>query len=168
MFLSIHLYVLFYSISILFQLLVFFLNIVNIFYTQIAGKDTLEELTSVEKDRIEEKLVSHGLSDVPLTMLNKDKAIRDLLSAEVIITRTLAMDSFFKGLDCMGLGKILRSYPTIIAPLIFPSPHEAILDPDQVKSSFDVEHVNNSEEEDFALSWFHRFIHDSASEKGKF
>ena len=58
-FLSIHLHVLFYSISILFQLLVFFLNIVNIFYTQIAGKDTLEELTSVEKDRIEEKLVSH-------------------------------------------------------------------------------------------------------------
>ena len=101
-------------------------------------------------------------------MLNKDKATRDLLSAEVIITRTLAMDSFFKGLDCMGLGKILCSYPTIIAPLMFPSPHEAILDPDQVKSSFDMEHVNNSEEEDFALSWFHRFIHDSASEKGKF
>lgn len=87
---------------------------------QISVKDTLEELTIEEKDKIEEKLVNHCLSDVPLTIFNKDKAIRDLLCAEGIITRTLAMDSFFKGLDCMGSGKILRSYLTKLAPHISP------------------------------------------------
>ena len=58
------------------------------------GKYDLEELTVDDREKLEEKIVSHGLSDVPLTKLNKDKAIKDLMTAEVIITRTLAMDSW--------------------------------------------------------------------------
>lgn len=63
------------------------------------SKDDLEELTADDREKLEEKIVSHGLSDVPLTKLNKDRAIKDIMTTEVIITRTLAMDSFFKGLQ---------------------------------------------------------------------
>lgn len=59
------------------------------------SKDDLEELTADDREKLEEKIVSHGLSDVPLTKLNKDRAIKDIMTTEVIITRTLAMDSFF-------------------------------------------------------------------------
>ena len=59
------------------------------------GKDDLQ-LTANEREKLQAKVVSHGLTDIPLTKLNKDKAIKDLMTAEVIITRTLAMDSFFK------------------------------------------------------------------------
>ena len=79
----------------------------------MVGKDDLQELTAEEREKLEEKIVSHGVSDVPLTKLNKDKAIKDLMTADVVITRTLAMDSFFKGLDCMGLGRILRKNSSI-------------------------------------------------------
>jgi len=65
----------------------------------VLSKDDLEELTADDREKLEEKIVSHGLSDVPLTKLNKDRAIKDIMTTEVIITRTLAMDSFFKGLQ---------------------------------------------------------------------
>jgi len=65
----------------------------------VFSKDDLEELTADDREKLEEKIVSHGLSDVPLTKLNKDRAIKDIMTTEVIITRTLAMDSFFKGLQ---------------------------------------------------------------------
>jgi len=61
----------------------------------VLNKDDLEELTADDREKLEEKIVSHGLSDVPLTKLNKDRAIKDIMTAQVIITRTLAMDSFF-------------------------------------------------------------------------
>jgi len=61
----------------------------------VFSKDDLEELTADDREKLEEKIVSHGLSDVPLTKLNKDRAIKDIMTTEVIITRTLAMDSFF-------------------------------------------------------------------------
>ena len=72
-------------------------------YCKVIGKDDLTELTAYEREKLEEMIVTHGLSDVPLTNLNKDKAIKDLLIAGVLITRTLAMDSFFKGLGCLGI-----------------------------------------------------------------
>ena len=63
----------------------------------------VKDIDTSAKDKVEELMVRHGLSDIPLTDLNKDKAVNDLLVAEVIITRTLALDRFFAGLNCLGL-----------------------------------------------------------------
>ena len=44
------------------------------------------------KDKVEELMVRHGLSDIPLTDLNEEKDVNDLVVAEVIITHTLVLD----------------------------------------------------------------------------
>ena len=75
------------------------------------------------KDKVEELMVRHGLSDIPLTDLNKEKAVNDLLVAEVIIKRTLSLDRFFAGLNGVGLGDLLRTYP-VIKNVLFPSPDQ--------------------------------------------
>ena len=80
-------------------------------------------------------MVSHGLTDIPLTEINKKKAVKDLTVAEVVITRVLAMEAIYKGLKSLGLGKLLRSYPTLIAPKIFPSIEEAVIHVDQKKKN---------------------------------
>lgn len=77
-------------------------------------------------------MVRHRLSDIPLTDLNKDKAVNDLLLAEVIITPTLALDRFFAGLNCLGLGDLLQRYP-VIKNVIFPSPDQVKVDPETLK-----------------------------------
>ena len=135
---------------------------------QIIGKEDLD-LNSEERDRLEEKLESHGLSDmIPISNMNKDKAIKDLLVAEVVITRVIAMDSIFKGLNCLGLGKILRSYPSIIAPIIFPSPDDVKVCPEDVKMKFQgYEQDCDTQERIQAKEWFWDFIGESAVLKGK-
>ena len=67
----------------------------------------VKDIDTSAKDKVEELMVRHGLSDIPRTDLNKDKAVNDLLVAEVIITRMLALDRFFAGLNCLGLGDLL-------------------------------------------------------------
>lgn len=71
------------------------------------GKDDLEEFIVDDREKLEEKIVSYGFSDVLFNKLNKDKGIKDFMIVEVIIIRILVMDYFFKGFDCMGLGRIL-------------------------------------------------------------
>ena len=44
------------------------------------------------------------------------------------------MEAIYKGLKSLGLGKLLRSYPTLIAPKIFPSIEEAVIHVDQKKN----------------------------------
>lgn len=133
------------------------------------GKDDLEELTADDREKLEEKIVSHGLSDVPLTKLNKDKATKDLMTAEVIITRTLAMDSFFKGLDCMGLGKILRENSSI-SKEVFPTKDDIDIDATMVKERMRTgihgQHDTRSAEQKLACEWFCKFIDESSSLKG--
>ena len=63
----------------------------------------VKDIDTSAKDKVEELMVRHGLCDIPLTDLNKDKAVNDLLVAEVIITRTLALDRFFAGLIVLAL-----------------------------------------------------------------
>ena len=81
-------------------------------------------------------MVRHGLSDIPLTELNKEKDVNDLLVAEVIITHThthtLVLDRFFAGLNCLGLGDLLRMYP-VIKNLIFPSSDQVKVDAETLK-----------------------------------
>jgi len=121
------------------------------------------------KINLKENMVSHGLTDIPLTNLNKEKAMKDTLVAEVLITRVLAMNKFFEGLDVMGLGKFLRRYPSIIGPLIFPRTSAVFVCPVQVKAkSSDIIHVKSDDKERNAIEWYHSFIRDSAELTGVF
>jgi len=130
----------------------------------VIGKERLD-LTAEERDKIEEKMVGHGLTDVPLTEMNKEKAINDLLKAEVVITRVVAMDAMFRGLNCLGLGKLLRSYPTLIAPIVFPD--ESQVDPNVIKQKFERGTQGcDSEQKERAREWFFKFIDESANLEG--
>ena len=142
-------------------------NSCNILF-QVLSHD-ISELTSEEKDKLEGRMVSHGLTDIPITDLNKDKAMKDTLIAEVLITRVLAMNKFFEGLDCMGLGKLLRGYPSIIGPLIFPTTSAVSVHPEQVKAkSSNIIHINSNDKERQAIQWYYTFIQDSAELTGMF
>lgn len=37
-------------------------------------------------------MVRHGLIDIPITELNKEKAVQDLIVSEGLVTRVLALD----------------------------------------------------------------------------
>ncbi|CAH3045955.1 unnamed protein product [Porites lobata] len=60
-----------------------------------------------------------SLDDLP------DLDLKHILEAEVsiIIKRTLSLDRFFAGLNCVGLGDLLRTYP-VIKNVLFPSPDQ--------------------------------------------
>lgn len=126
----------------------------------MVGKDDLQELTADEREKLEEKIVSHGLSDVPLTKLNKDKAIKDLMTA---------MDSFFKGLDCMGLGRILRENSSI-SKEGFLTKDDVDIDPNMVKDRMRTgiyeQCDSRSAEQKLACEWFYKFIDESSSLQG--
>lgn len=113
-------------------------------------------------------MVRHGLTDIPISNLNKDKGINDLLVAEVVITRTLALDSFFRGLNCLGLGDLLHKYP-VIARLVFPSPADVVVDPEMILQK--LEHAKRQikecgKKEEQAWQWFLRFIKEEGRCKG--
>ena len=96
----------------------------------------MHQVDDEAKDKVEELLVRHGLTDaVPLSDVNKEKAIKDLLVAEVLVTRTIALDSFFRGLNTLGLGDLLRKHPSI-TKFVFPSMEEASVDMDILKASY--------------------------------
>ena len=78
-------------------------------------------------------LVKHGLTDIPLTDVNKERAIQDLLVAEVLVTRTAALDLFFTSLNALGLGKLLIKYP-IIQEVVLQSLKQAPIDIDYLKT----------------------------------
>jgi len=138
----------------------------TLFISQIIGKDDLK-LSDEERDRVEERMVCHGLTEIPLTVLNKEKAIKDLLIAEVLITRVMAMDAIFKGMNSLGLGKLMRSYPTITAPLVFPSTDEATLDPKVIQQRFEKGAEScDSEKKEQAKAHFLTFIGESANITG--
>ncbi|CAB3986294.1 Hypothetical predicted protein [Paramuricea clavata] len=49
-----------------------------------------EDIDPVTKDLVKERMVRHGLVDIPISSLNKNKAVNDPLVAEVVITCMLA------------------------------------------------------------------------------
>ena len=120
--------------------------------------------TSEEKDKLEEKIVAHGLQEIPLTSLNKDKAVEDILIAEVLVTRTLAIDHFVKGLNHLGLGRLLQQHPNL-AKEVLPSTKDVEINPTEVKAKFKHE-AEKSELEERVISWFMSFIEESSSLQG--
>ena len=116
-------------------------------------------------------LVRHGLTThVPLSALNIDLAVKDLLVAEVIVTRTLPLDALLKGMNVLGLGELLRKYPSAVSK-IFPSVEDAVVSADIFLHKVtlgDGEVKNNLDElEEQAWKWFQRFVEESENRKGK-
>lgn len=116
-------------------------------------------------------MVRHGLVDIPITSLNKNKAVNDLLLAEVVITRTLALESFFKGINCLGLGDLMRKYP-VITRVVFPSIADSVIDPEVLLNRLEELRKKNrikvnGEKEEQAWQWFTRFIGEVGSCKGE-
>ena len=113
----------------------------------------------------------HGLTThVPLSALNIDLAVKDLLVAEVIVTRTLPLDALLKGMNVLGFGELLRKYPSAVSK-IFPSVEDAVVSADIFLHKVtlgDGEVKNNLNElEEQAWKWFQRFVEESENRKGK-
>lgn len=143
------------------------------------NKTSTADIDCDVKDIIENMLVKHGLTDVPLTDVNKEKAIKDLLVAEVLITRTLALDAFFRGLNSLGLGNLLRKHPSI-KEFVLPSLKQVAVDIEFLKSKLNeamkehttVENSKNDGQIDIVAKeatwkWFMRFIDDAKTLEGK-
>ena len=125
-------------------------------------------MSAIAKDRVEELMVKHGLTDVPITDLNKEKAVNDLLVAEVFITCTLALDTFFRGLNCLGLGDLLRKYP-VIKDTVVPSPDNVEIDPETLKSKFlqaKGQAAENCKEDEQSWNWFLQFVEEAGNCEG--
>lgn len=132
----------------------------------VYGTDGFEKLTPEEKDKLEELLVRCGLTThVPLTALNIDLVVKDLLVAEVIVMRTLPLDAPLKGINVSGLRELLRKYPSAVSK-IFPSVQDAVVSADIFlhKVTLADEEVKNNEPEEV---WFQRFVEESGNQKGK-
>ena len=107
-------------------------------------------------------MVRHGLTDIPLTNLNKDKAVLDLLVPYIIVTRTHALDMFFKGLNASGIGSLLRQFPEL-SKVILPSPTDVNVDLDLVKANLTVDGDVDTDGRKKAYEWFTKFLDDSAN-----
>ena len=137
----------------------------------------VSEIDPDAKDLVEGLLVKHGLTDVPLTDINKEKAVKDLLVAEVLVTRTAALDSMFRGLNYLGLGDLLRQYP-IFKEIVLPLLEQAVVDvellkrklSDAVKKHRSSREDLNSDDvanEDKTCEWLMRFLDEVSDLFGK-
>ncbi|XP_068681680.1 G2/M phase-specific E3 ubiquitin-protein ligase-like [Montipora foliosa] len=143
------------------------LELKGLLQEKILQKKNIDEVDGEAKDKVEELLVRHGLTEaVPLSDLNKDKAMNDLLVAEVLVTRTVALDSFFHGLNSLGLGDLLRKHPSI-TEFVFPSIEEASVDMDILKSKLlQANPIQEIVGEAQAQSWvwFLEYVNNSSSD----
>ena len=113
-------------------------------------------------------MVRHGLTMwVPLTALNIDAAVQDLMIAEVLSTRAQPLESMFKGMNCLGLGVLLRENPDLVNK-VFPSPKDVLIDVDLMtkKIKVDVGVKMDSEEKQQTFQWFLQFVKESGELEG--
>ena len=125
----------------------------------------MHQVDDEAKDKVEELLVRHGLTDaVPQSDVNKEKAIKDLLVAEVLVTRTIALDSLFRALNTLGLGDLLRKHPSI-TKFVFPTMEEASVDMAILKSKILQAHpVGEAQAQ--AWEWFLEYVDNTSSNVG--
>lgn len=135
--------------------------------TQFKDETKIKDIDSNLKGKLEDMLVKHGLTDaVPLTDVNKSKAIKDLLIAEVLITRTLALDSFFKGLNVHGLGDLLRKHPGVVS-YVLPTKEEAAVDVALFKGRLVFCDEDLNDEEAQTMTWLLQFVEEASQMKGE-
>ena len=111
----------------------------------------------------------HGLTThVPLNEFNKDAAAKDLMIAEVLVTRILSLNSLLKGMNSLSLGDLLGTYPCF-AKIVFPSVNDALVDIEQFCNSVKVVDGEETDcpEKELAWNWFLKFAQESNNERGK-
>lgn len=130
----------------------------------------MNEIDGEAKDKVEELLVWHGSTDaVALSDVKKEKAIKDLLVAKQLVKRTVALDSFFWGLNTLGLGDLLRKHP-FTTKFVFPSVEEALVDMDIPKSKLLQAHPSHEivgEAQTQAWEWFLEYVNNTGSNVGE-
>ena len=135
--------------------------------TQFKDETKIKDIDSNLKGKLEDMLVKHGLTDVvPLTDVNKDKAIKDLLIAEVLITRTHALHSFFKGLNVRGLGDLLRKRPGVVS-YVLRTKEEAAVDVALFKGKLVFCDEDLNDEEAQTITWLLQFVEEASRMKGE-
>lgn len=76
--------------------------------------------------------VRHSLTDILLTSLNKEKTVIDSLVTDFVVTRTHALDKFFKGMNATGIGFLHRQFPEL-SKIIVSCPSVVNVDVDLIK-----------------------------------
>lgn len=129
--------------------------------------NSCHSLDETDRDKIESLMVRHGLSDLPLTDQNKEKAVQDIIVAEVLTTRTAALDAIFTGMNTCDLGTLMRSNPSV-ASIVFPSPEDVEVDVKLMKARFkgiDSFDFDTNEKRN-AVQWFLDFLEEADKESG--
>ena len=89
--------------------------------------DKTASLTEAEKDRLEELMVWHGFSDLPLTDANTESAVHSVIVGEDLVSRTKALNAVTEGMNTISLGCLARSNPCLRG-ILFPTPHGMNID----------------------------------------
>ncbi|CAB3988888.1 Hypothetical predicted protein [Paramuricea clavata] len=111
-------------------------------------------------------MVRHGLSDLSLIDQNKEKAVQDIV-AEVLTTRTAALDAIFTGMNTCDLGTLMRSNPSVTS-IVFPSPEDVEDDVKLMKARFkgiDSFDFDTNEKRN-PVQWFLDFLEEADKESG--
>lgn len=86
-----------------------------------------------------------------------------------MVTRTIALHSFFRGLNTLGLGDLLRKHPSI-TKFVFPSVEEASVDMDILKSRLLQAHHSHEivgEAQARAWEWLLEYVNNTGSNVGE-
>ena len=85
----------------------------------------------------------------------------------MLFTRTIALDSFFRGLNTLGLGDLLHKHPSI-TNFVFPTMEEASVDMDILKSKILQAHpIHEIVGEAQAWEWFLEYVDNTSSNVGE-
>ena len=95
-------------------------------------------------------------------MSTRHSVVQDITLHEVIIKRKPLLDHFTEGLNCLGLGKLIESFPLLFEPLFVssgPVTAAQVIDIIDVPDKMD-------EEEEVAFQMLHTVL-EECSEEGK-
>lgn len=133
----------------------------------MTGDTSVTLLTTEEKDKIEEAMVRHGCTELPLSDKNIVKSVQDVMVGEVLVSRLMALEAIFLGMNTIGLGHLLRATPTVQC-YIFPSPEQVSVDAETLKNKMTLgaqEKVDNEKKKN-AYEWFLRFTSEYKEPRG--
>lgn len=133
----------------------------------MTGDTSVTLLIVEEKDKIEEAMVRHGCTDLPLSDKNIVKCVQDVMVGEVLVSRLMALEAIFLGMNTIGLGHLLHAKPTVQC-YIFPSPEQVSVDAETLKNklTLGVQDKVDNEKKKNAYEWFLRFTSEYNETRG--
>ena len=136
-------------------------------HVELTGNKSVTSLSEEEKDKIEEAMVRHGCTDIPITDKNVVKSVQDIMVCEVPVSRLMALDAIVLEINAIQLGDLLRAKPTVQRN-VFPSPEQVLADAKTLKNKMSLgglEKVNNEIKMN-AFQWFLRFASEYKEPRG--